>query len=136
MKKIYIPFCVFLCCVVSCHMVLCCVDWTVYPLLKATSKTRLLKTQYITTIQLHAYIDFQLLRMRLRQKTYTSAKIMAKGLFLKRKYYDVWLDLPLVTECSKGLEEVESLIRKKMTSTLLRNKHHSKIIRGGTLWAH
>ena len=38
---------------------------------------------------------------------------MAKGLFLNRKYYDVWLDLPLVTACSKGLEEVESLIRKK-----------------------
>ena len=70
-----------------------------------------------------SYIDFQLLRMRLRQKkTYTSAKIMAKGLFLNRKYYDVWLDLPLVTACCKGFEEVlEQADQKKNTLPLLDN---------------
>ena len=40
---------------------------------------------------------------------------MAKGLFLNRKYYDVWLDLPLVTACCKGFEEVlEQADQKKI----------------------
>ena len=68
-KKIYIiPFCVFLCCVVSCRVIWCCVvsygvvschiDWTVYSLYCIINSIMHILIQYITKLIIFQNVVF------------------------------------------------------------------------------